>query len=155
MQSPANSATFWYLILSSEWFKKSTKNIFRPVCFSGNQKLALKRQLHEICYLRFFFMNPNRIARSKKCKKIAEMRLLICGLEVADIRKNCDCGVAVAERHFFKKLRNCDCESASFKLRNCDCGLKKKLRMPTSAYFTHCYRLFLLIRCKHRQICRT
>jgi hypothetical protein len=32
--------------------------------------------------------------------KIAEMKLLSCGLEVADIRKNCNCGIAVAEdRH--------------------------------------------------------
>jgi hypothetical protein len=65
--------------------------------------------------------------------KIAEMKLSSCGFEVADIRKNCDCGIAVAEQHFFKKLRNCDCGSASFKLRNCDCGLQKKLRVPTSA----------------------
>jgi hypothetical protein len=26
--------------------------------------------------------------------KIAEMKLSSCGLEVADIRKNCDCGIA-------------------------------------------------------------
>ncbi len=56
-----------------------------------------------------------------------------CGLEVADFRKNCDCGIAVAEQYFFKKLRDCVYASASFKLRNCDCGLKKKLRLPTSA----------------------
>jgi hypothetical protein len=65
--------------------------------------------------------------------KIAELKLSSYGLEVADVRKNCDCGIAVAEQHFFKKLRNCDCGSASFKLRNCDCGLKKKLHLPTSA----------------------
>jgi hypothetical protein len=46
--APANSATFWYLILSSGWFKKSTKIIFRTICFSAKQKLALKGQLHEI-----------------------------------------------------------------------------------------------------------
>jgi hypothetical protein len=44
-----------------------------------------------------------------------------------------NCGVTVAEQHFFKKFGNCDCGSASFKLRNCDCGLKKKLRVPNSA----------------------
>jgi hypothetical protein len=43
-----------------------------------------------------------------------------------------NCGVAVAEQHFFKKLQNCDCGSAFFKLRNCDCGLKKKLLVPNS-----------------------
>ncbi len=46
------------------------------------------------------------------------------------------CGLVVAEQHFFKKLRNCDCGSAFFKLRNCDCGLKKKLRVPTSVWGT-------------------
>jgi hypothetical protein len=32
--------------------------------------------------------------------KIAELKLSSCGLEVADFRKNCDCGMA--EQHFFK-----------------------------------------------------
>ncbi len=64
--------------------------------------------------------------------KIVEMKLSSCGFEVADIRKNCDCGIVVVEQHFFKKLRNYDCGSASFKLRNCDCGLQKKLHVPTS-----------------------
>jgi hypothetical protein len=36
--------------------------------------------------------------------RIAEMKLSSCGLEVADIRKNCDCGVAVAEQHCLKKV---------------------------------------------------
>ncbi len=36
-----------------------------------------------------------------------------------------NCGVAVAEQHCFKKLRNCNCGSASFKLQNYDCRLKK------------------------------
>jgi hypothetical protein len=66
----------------------------------------------------------------------AELKLLSCGLEVADSRKNCDCGIVVAEQHVFEKLQNCDCGRDSFKLRNCDCGLKKKLRVPTSAFFT-------------------
>ncbi len=34
--------------------------------------------------------------------EIAEGKLSSCRLEVADIRKNCDCGVAVAEQHSFK-----------------------------------------------------
>jgi hypothetical protein len=59
--------------------------------------------------------------------KNAELKLLSCGLKVADFRKNCDCGIVEL------RLRNCDCGRASFKLRNCECGLKKKLRVPTSA----------------------
>jgi hypothetical protein len=34
--------------------------------------------------------------------KIAELKLSSCGLEVADFRNNCDCGIAVAEQHLFK-----------------------------------------------------
>jgi hypothetical protein len=67
-----------------------------------------------------FFFEPRPDFTAKNMPKIAEMKLSSCGLKVADIRKNCDCGVA--EQYFFKKLRNCDC------------GLKKKLRVPTSAF---------------------
>jgi hypothetical protein len=34
--------------------------------------------------------------------KIAKVKLSSCGLEVADLGKNCNCGVAVAEQHFLK-----------------------------------------------------
>ncbi len=53
--------------------------------------------------------------------KIAEVKLSSWGLwkkiEVAELR-SCGCGAT-----FLKKLRNCDCGSASFKLRNCGCGI--------------------------------
>ncbi len=65
-----------------------------------------------------------------------KLRTWSCGHQKKLLLRNC--GAAVAEQHFFKKLRNCDCGSASFKLRNCDCGLKKKLRVPTSAPRTSC-----------------
>ncbi len=54
------------------------------------------------------------------------MKLSSCGLEVADIIKK----IAIAEQHFTKKLRNCDCDSSSFNLRNCDCRLKKSSACP-------------------------
>ncbi len=54
-------------------------------------------------------------------------------IAIAELR-SCGCGAT-----FFKKLRNCDCGSASFKLRSCDCGLKKKLRVPTSTYTSETY----------------
>jgi hypothetical protein len=66
----------------------------------------------------------------KNILKIAKVKLSSCGLQkivIAELQ------VSVAEQHFFKMLRNCDCGSASFKLQNCDCGLKKKLGAPTSA----------------------
>jgi hypothetical protein len=31
---------------------------------------------------------------AKNMPKIAEVKLSSCGLEVADFRKNCDCGIA-------------------------------------------------------------
>jgi hypothetical protein len=34
--------------------------------------------------------------------KIAEIQLSSCRLEVADIRKNGDCGIVVEEQHFLK-----------------------------------------------------
>jgi hypothetical protein len=65
---------------------------------------------------------------AKNMSKIAEVKLSTCGLKVADFRKNCDCGIVVAEqRFFFKKLQNWNCGSASLKLQNCNCRLKKKL----------------------------
>jgi hypothetical protein len=49
----------------------------------------------------FFPMNrPDSTAEN--VPKIAEMKLSSSGLVVADFRKNCNCGVAVAEQHFFK-----------------------------------------------------
>ncbi len=66
--------------------------------------------------------------------KIAEVKLSSCGFEVADFGKNCYCGIAVAEQHFFKS-----CGSASINLRNCGCGLKKKLRVPTPVTYTYMF----------------
>jgi hypothetical protein len=31
---------------------------------------------------------------AKNMLKIAEVKLLNCGIEVVDLRKNCDCGIA-------------------------------------------------------------
>ncbi len=39
---------------------------------------------------------------AKNMQKFAELKLSSCKLEVADFRNNCDCGIAVAEQHFFK-----------------------------------------------------
>jgi hypothetical protein len=44
----------------------------------------------------------NRLdSTAKNTLKIAEVKLSSCGLEAADFRKNCDCGVAVAKQSFF------------------------------------------------------
>ncbi len=63
--------------------------------------------------------------------KIAEVKLLSCELEVADLKLWTSELTVIAEQHFVKKLRNCDCGRASSKLQNCDGRLKKTLRVPT------------------------
>jgi hypothetical protein len=50
--------------------------------------------------------------------KIAEGKLSSCGLEVADIRKNCDCGVGVVEQHSFKS-----CGIAIVEVLPASCGI--------------------------------
>ncbi len=53
------------------------------------------------------------------------MKLSSCALEVGRSEK-----IAIVEQHCFRKLRNCDCGSAFFKLQNCNSRLLKKLRVP-------------------------
>ncbi len=84
---------------------KSTKNIFRTACFSGKQKLALKRQLDKIFTSDFFFMNQQD-SMAKDMQKIAEVKLLSVDLKLRTSEKVAiaglrNCGVAVAEQHFF------------------------------------------------------
>ncbi len=50
--------------------------------------------------------------------KIAEVKLSIYGFEVANFRKNCDCGVA--EQHFFKFL---SCGIAFAEVFPSSCGI--------------------------------
>ncbi len=104
----------------------STKDIFRTVCFSRNQKLALKGQQHEIFYLQYFFHESTGFHSQKYAER--------CGSEALKLRTSGkivrNSRVAVAEQHFFKKLRNCDYRSASFKLQNCNCRLKKSCACP-------------------------
>jgi hypothetical protein len=81
-----------------------------------------------------------KLLHAKNLPKIAEVELSSCRLKKKLRLRNC--GVVVAEQQFFKKLRNCYCGSASLKLRSCDCGLKKKLRVPTSAISTDMYSIW-------------
>jgi hypothetical protein len=50
--------------------------------------------------------------------EVAEGKLSSCELEVADIRKNCDCGIAIAEQHFFKS-----CGIAIAEVLPASCGI--------------------------------
>jgi hypothetical protein len=59
-----------------------------------------------------FFFFVNRLdSTAKNMPKSEEVKLSSCGFEVADFRKNCDCGVATVAQHFFKKLRNISLKS--------------------------------------------
>jgi hypothetical protein len=97
---------------------KSIKNSFRTVCFSGNKKLALKGQLHEIFCLRFFFHEPRLDFMAKNMPKIVEMKLSSCGLEVADIRK-----IAIAELRLWSNISLKSCGIAIAEVFPSSCGI--------------------------------
>jgi hypothetical protein len=65
---------------------------------------------------------PNSTAEN--VLKIAELKLSSCGLEVADFRKNCDCGIAelwLRSNIYLKvaelRLRKCFLQVAELRLR--------------------------------------
>jgi hypothetical protein len=65
---------------------------------------------------------PNSTAEN--VPKIAELKLLSCGLEVADFRKNCDCGIAelrlrsnISLKFAELRLRKCFLQVADLRLR--------------------------------------
>jgi hypothetical protein len=112
---------FWRQERPSRPIMPPKSKIAHPLRISNNCNVFLVVKIYNF-----------KLLHTKNLLKIAEVKLSSCGLEVADFRKNCDCGVAVADQQFCKKLRNCNCRSASLKLRSCDCRLKKKLCVPTS-----------------------
>jgi hypothetical protein len=56
--------------------------------------LPLKNPLKNIKHLVVKKYSISSYSAAKKLPKIAEVKLSNCGLEVADFRKNCDCGIA-------------------------------------------------------------
>jgi hypothetical protein len=80
------------------------------------------------------FFPMNRLdSTAENAPKIAELKLSSCRLEVADFRKNYDCGVVVVEQHFIKscKIEIAEVLPSSYRIAIADS--KKKLRVPTSA----------------------
>jgi hypothetical protein len=55
---------------------------------------------------------------AKNMPKITEVKFSSCRLEVLDFRKNCNCGIAVAEQDFFKS-----CEIAIAEVLPSSCGI--------------------------------
>jgi hypothetical protein len=74
---------------------------------------------------------------AKNMPKIAEVKLSSCGFKVADFKKNCNCGVAVAKQHFFKvaelRLRKCFLQVAELRLRT-----QKKVALAHLCIYDHC-----------------
>ncbi len=132
-QSPANSATFWYLFFSPGWLYKSTKNIFRTVCFSGHQKLVLNGQLLEIFFPPIFFFTNRQDSTAKNMPIIAEMKLSSCGLKVRTSEK-----IATAELQLRSNISLKRCGIVIAKVLPPSCGIsiadskKKLLRVPTA-----------------------
>ncbi len=110
---------------------------FYNCLFLWKPKICLKGTVARDFLPRIFLSWIDRIPRPKICLKLRKWSSKVADLKLRTSEKIAmrSCGLAVAEQHFFIKLRNCDCGSAFFKLRNCDCGLKKKLRVPTSGIY--------------------
>jgi hypothetical protein len=51
--------------------------------------------------------------------KIAELKLSSCGLEVADFRKNCNCGIAELRLRSSISLKSCGIAIAEALLSSC------------------------------------
>jgi hypothetical protein len=68
---------------------------------------------------------PNSTA--KNMPKIAKVKLSSCRFEVANFRKNCDCGIAVAKQHFLKS-----CGIAIAEVLPSSCGIAIAEVFPSS-----------------------
>jgi hypothetical protein len=69
--------------------------------------------------------------------EIAEVKLSNSGLEVADFRKNCDCGIAVAEQNSFKSCGIAITEVLPSRSGIAIADAKISSACPTSAIFLH------------------
>ncbi len=130
-----NSATLCSLLpipLLSDTFSsaqdgfKNQPKIFLELSVSlETKKLALKGQFYEIFTSDFFFMNPKQIPRQKYAED--------CGLEVADIRKYCDCGIAELRLRSNISFKSCGIAIAEVRPSNCGIAIadsKKSCACP-------------------------
>ncbi len=96
--------------------KINQKYFFRIVCFSRNQKPALKGQLHKM-FSPIFFSWIYLIPWPKICQKLRKWSSQVADLKLrTDTRKNCDCGIAelrLRSNVFLKvaELRSCGCRA--------------------------------------------
>jgi hypothetical protein len=104
------------------WWKEGYDSIFYWDLSRFLLVLLLKRQQREIYDLGFLCKSapPDALLLSKITPNLRTWSCRL--LKKLQSRK---CGIAVPVQYFFKKLRNSDCGSTSFKLRNCHCRRKK------------------------------
>jgi hypothetical protein len=71
--------------------------------------------------------------------KIAEMKLSSCRLEVADIRKNCDCGIAELRLRSSISLKSCGIAIAEVLPSSCGIAIadSKKVARVHLWYYLH------------------
>jgi hypothetical protein len=63
---------------------------------------------------------------AKNMSRIAELKLSSCGLEVADCRKNCDCGIAELWLRSNISLKSCGIAIAEVLPSRCGVGIAVK-----------------------------
>ncbi len=73
---------------------KNRPKIFFNCLVLWKPKTCLKETVAQDYLPLIFFHEPRQDSTVNNMPKIAEMKLSSCGFEVADIRKNCDCGIA-------------------------------------------------------------
>jgi hypothetical protein len=99
-------------------------------------------------------MNPDQIPRSDM-PKIAEMKLSSCGIEVADIRKNCDCGIAELLLRSNIALKSCGIAIAEVFPSSCGIAIadsKKSCACPPLLSCPGCLALMFLLSCSGRPV---
>ncbi len=114
-QLSAVSCQFCYFLVPFPQLRmvfKINQKYFTTVYFSGNQKLALKVDSCVRFFTCDFFHSYSTGSHGQKYAEICGNSVKSCGLKVAEIRKNCDCGIAELRR-----LRKCFLSLAELRLR--------------------------------------
>jgi hypothetical protein len=77
---------------------------------------------------------------AKNMPKIAEMKLSSCALEVADFRKNCDCGIAELQLRGNISLKSCGIAIAEVLPSSCGIAIADSKKVACAYLcFLHVY----------------
>jgi hypothetical protein len=108
--------------------------IFLELSVSLETKNCLKGMVARDFVPPIFVHEPRPDSTAKNMPKIAEMKLPSCGLEVADIRKICDCGIAELQLRINISLKSCGIAIAEVLPSSCGIALadsKKSCACPS------------------------